>query len=216
MTRFQSILFDLDGTLIDSIELILASYRHTLERHGRPAVPDSVFLEGVGTPLRVQLGQFARSADDLAALVATYREYNLSNHDTMIRPFPGIADLVRDIRARGYSLGIVTSKNREGTLRGLRLAGIAEHFDVLVCADDVQNPKPHPEPVELAVRSLRASPEATLFVGDSIHDLHSGREASVRTGAVLWGPFRRGDLEPASPDYWFERPEEMRKLLLEM
>jgi pyrophosphatase PpaX len=214
MTTFQSILFDLDGTLIDSIELILASYRHTLEQHGRPQVPDAVWLEGVGTPLRVQLGRFAESAEDLVALVATYREYNLSNHDRMIRPFPGIAELVRDIRARGYSLGVVTSKNREGTLRGLRLAGIADYFDVLVCADDVQNPKPHPEPVAMAVRALRASPSATLFLGDSIHDLHSGRGASVQTGAVLWGPFSRPELEPAAPDFWFEQPDELRKLLL--
>ncbi len=215
MQAFRTILFDLDGTLIDSIELILASYRHTLAVHGRPPVPDSDWLAGVGTPLRVQLLQAAESPEDLATLVATYREYNLANHDQMIRPFPGVTDLVWGLRRAGYRTGVVTSKNREGTLRGLRLVGLEEAIELLVCADDVINPKPHPEPVERAVVGLGGVLESTLFIGDSIHDLHSGRAAGVRTGAVLWGPFGRPELEPAAPDYWFERPDQLRKLLLD-
>jgi pyrophosphatase PpaX len=86
-------------------------------------------------------------------------------------------------------------------------------MDVLVCADDVVNPKPHPEPVEKAVRLLGADPTSTVYAGDSIHDLHSGRGAGVWTAAVLWGPFSRRQLEPAEPDFWIERPEELLSLL---
>jgi pyrophosphatase PpaX len=214
MHPIRTVLFDLDGTLIDSIELILASYRHTLAAHGLPPVPDSEWMRGVGTPLRVQLGPWARSPNDLQALVATYREFNLANHDRMTTAFPGVVDLVRTIRAAGFRTAVVTSKTREGTRRGLNLIGLEDAIDVLVCADDVENPKPHPEPVSRAVTGLRADPAATIFVGDSIHDLLSGRAAGVLTGAVLWGPFRREDLEPAAPDYWLEGPEELRKLLL--
>ncbi len=213
MPAIRTVLFDLDGTLIDSIELILASYRHTLATLGRPPVPDTEWMRGVGTPLRVQLGQWAESPEDLQTLVATYREYNLANHDQMIRPFPGIAELVGQIRAAGLRTGVVTSKNREGTRRGLQLFGLEEAMDVLVCADDVTRPKPHPEPVKQAVRLLDADPATTIFVGDSIHDLHSGRGAGVLTGAVLWGPFRREDLEPAAPDFWLETPGDLGRLL---
>jgi len=215
MRIIRTVLFDLDGTLIDSIELILASYRHTLAAHGRPPVPDSEWMRGVGTPLRVQLEPWARSAEDLQTLVATYRDFNLANHDRMITAFPGVVDLVRTVRAAGLRTAVVTSKNREGTRRGLSLVSLEEEIEILVCADDVENPKPHPEPVNRAVTLLEADPASTIFVGDSIHDLHSGRSAGVLTGAVLWGPFRREELEPAGPDYWLEGPDVLRKLLLD-
>lgn len=215
MPAIRTVLFDLDGTLIDSTELILASYHHTLATHGRPAVPDDVWMKGVGTPLRVQLAPWADSPEELQALVETYRDYNLANHDQRIRPFAGIAELVRAVRAAGIRTGVVTSKNREGTRRGLRLFGLEEYMEILVCADDVERPKPHPEPVHKAVAALAADPASTLFVGDSIHDLNSGRAAGVLTGAVLWGPFRREELEPAAPDYWLTEPGELKRLVLQ-
>lgn len=214
MSRFRAILFDLDGTLIDSIGLILSSYHHTLETHGFPPVSDAEWLAGVGTPLRVQLSRWASSPEQMDRLVETYRNHNLANHDAMVRPYPGIVPLVSRIRAAGYRTGIVTSKNQEGTRRGLRLAGLEEQMEVLVCADSVTNPKPHPEPVLLGMQLLGSTPEDTLFVGDSIHDLNSGRAAGARTGAVLWGPFDRSDLASGQPDYWLEQPEDLERLLL--
>ena len=214
MTTINTVLFDLDGTLIDSIELILSSYRHTMAEHGFPDVPDEEWLRGVGTPLRAQLGPWARDEAHLEALVETYRDYNLSRHDSMIRPFPRVTEIVRAIRARGIRTGVVTSKTRDGTRRGLRLVDLEDAIEIMVCADDVTNAKPHPEPVHRAVAELGADPASTLFVGDSIHDMHSGREAGVLTGAVLWGPFAREALEPAAPDYWLETPEHLGRLVL--
>jgi len=210
MREIGTVLFDLDGTLIDSIELILASYRHTMRTHGYGEVPDAEWMRGVGTPLRVQLSRWARTPDEMDALVATYRDYNLSNHDRMITIYPGVHEMVSAIRSRGLRTGVVTSKNREGTARGLALVGLEGEIDVMVCADDVINPKPHPEPVERALSALSADPATTIFVGDSIHDLHSGRAAGVLTGAVLWGPFTREDLAPAEPDFWFTSPAELK------
>jgi pyrophosphatase PpaX len=189
MLEIRTVLFDLDGTLIDSIELILASYRHTMAAHGYPEVPDSEWLRGVGTPLRTQLGQWATTQEQLEALVATYRSYNLAHHDRMVRAFPQVPVIVEGLRARQIRTGLVTSKNREGARRGLTLAGLMDHIEIMVCADDVIRAKPDPEPVIRAVELLGADPGSTLFVGDSIHDLTSGRAAGVLTGAVLWGPF---------------------------
>jgi pyrophosphatase PpaX len=213
MPRFPTVLFDLDGTLIDSVRLILDSYHHTLAAHGLPARDDQHWLRGVGTPLRVQFRDYAHDPDLLEALVATYREYNLANHDRMVTRYEGVVEMLEGIRATGARLGVVTSKNREGTLRGLRLVGLAGYFEVLVCADDVTRPKPDREPVDKAIAHLEGTPIGTLFVGDSIHDLHAGRAAGVSTGAVLWGPFGRADLAPAAPDFWFERPGDLLPLL---
>lgn len=206
-------LFDLDGTLIDSVRLILDSYHHTMRSHGLPPRTDEDWLRGLGTPLTVQFADWRDDPDALQALIATYREYNLEHHDRMVTVYPGVVDAVAAIRAAGVRTGLVTSKNRNGALRGLGLAGLEPMMDVLVCADDVTNPKPHPEPVEKAVRLLGGDSRGTIYVGDSIHDMQSGRAAGVLTAAALWGPFGRDHLDEAAPDFWLESPADLRGLL---
>ncbi len=213
MSGLRTLLFDLDGTLIDSVRLILDSYHYTLAAHGLPARTDDEWLQGVGTPLRAQFADWKDDPERLEALIATYREYNLANHDRMVTIYPGVLEAMRQVKARGATTGLVTSKNQQGAVRGLRLVGLNELIDVMVCADDVENPKPHPEPVERAVHLLGADPAATVYIGDSIHDMRSGRAAGVRTAAVLWGPFGREHLAHADPDFWLQRPEEIVDLM---
>jgi pyrophosphatase PpaX len=213
MNSVQTVLFDLDGTLIDSVRLILDSYHHTLAAHGLPPRTDEHWLSGVGTPLTVQLADWGHDPATLNALIATYREYNLANHDRMVTVYPGVAAAVEAIRAAGLRTGLVTSKNRQGAIRGLTLVKLERMMDVLVCADEVTNPKPHPEPVEKAMALLGADPRTTVYVGDSIHDMVSGRAAGVRTAAALWGPFGRSHLEDATPDYWLETPADLLALI---
>jgi pyrophosphatase PpaX len=213
MPRLQTVLFDLDGTLIDSIRLILDSYHHTLRQHNLPPRTDEDWLRGVGTPLAVQFSDWHKSPEILEAMIATYREYNVKHHDSMVTVYPGVVEAVREIKARGLQTGLVTSKNRAGALRGLRLVGLEALMDVLVCADEVTNPKPHPEPVEKAVTLLGSDRAGTVYVGDSIHDMHAGRAAGVKTAAAMWGPFGRNHLESARPDYWLETPQDLVRLM---
>jgi pyrophosphatase PpaX len=212
MPTLRTFLFDLDGTIIDSIRLILDSYHHTLAAHGYPPRSDDEWLRGIGTPLRAQFAEWADDPDHLAALIATYREFNLAHHDAMVTPYDGVLDEIRAIRAAGHRTGLVTSKNRQGALRGLGLCDAEALMDVLVCADEVENPKPHAEPVLRALDLLGADAASAVFIGDSVHDMHSGRAAGVRTAAVLWGPFSRADLGPTAPDFWLERPADLRRL----
>ena len=213
MPTLRTVLFDLDGTLIDSLRLILDSYHHTLAQHGLPARTDEDWLKGVGTPLTAQLSEWRDKLGTVEAMIATYREYNLKHHDRMVTVYPGVVDVVRELKQDGIATGLVTSKNRSGALRGLALAQLESLMDVLVCADEVINPKPHPEPVEKAVSLLGADPATTVYVGDSVHDMYSGRAAGVRTAAALWGPFGRADLEPSKPDYWLETPRDLVQLV---
>jgi pyrophosphatase PpaX len=213
MPTLRTVLFDLDGTLIDSIRLILDSYHHTLTQHQLPPRSDDDWLKGIGTPLHVQFAEWREYPDQLQAMIATYREYNLKHHDRMVTVYPGVLEAVRELKASGLATGLVTSKNRQGALRGLRLAGLEALMDVLVCADEVTNPKPHPEPVQKAVALLGADPAGTVYVGDSVHDMNSGRAAGVKTAAALWGPFGRSHLEGARPDYWLETPGDLVPLL---
>ncbi|HVH67530.1 MAG TPA: HAD-IA family hydrolase [Gemmatimonadales bacterium] len=208
----STFLFDLDGTLIDSIELILRSYRHTLRTHRGEEPPDHVWMDGLGTPLWVQFRHFTDDPVEIDAMVATYRAYNLAHHDELVRPYDGVVDAVRALRRPGRTLGLVTSKMRSGALRGLRRAGLEDAFDVVVGADEVTHPKPHPEPVLTALVRLEAAPGAAVFIGDSRHDLECGRAAGVRTAAALWGPFDRAHLADLEPDYWLERPQDLSLL----
>jgi len=208
----STFLFDLDGTLIDSVDLILRSYRHTMRRHRGHEPSDDVWMQGLGTPLWVQFRQFSDDPAEIEAMVATYREYNLAHHDEMVRPYQGVVEAVRSLHRGANVLGLVTSKMRSGAVRGLRIAGLEDAFDVIVGSDEVTHPKPHPEPVLIALERLGAPPESAVFIGDSRHDLECGRAAGVKTAAVLWGPFDRAHLADLEPDYWLERPADLSLL----
>lgn len=213
MAKLTTVLFDLDGTLIDSVRLILDSYHHTLASHGLEARHDDYWLAGLGTPLRVQFKPWADDPVQMEAMIATYREYNLTHHDGMVTAYPGVPEMVGAIRRAGLRTGLVTSKNKPGAERGLRLVGLEREMELIIGADDVVNPKPHPEPIEEALRRLGRPAAEAIYVGDSVHDMESGRAAGVRTAAVLWGPFRREDLERTAPDHWLTEPKDLLTLL---
>jgi pyrophosphatase PpaX len=211
--RFTTFLFDLDGTLIDSIDLILQCYRYMVKKHLGEVPPDSVWLAGIGTPLRSQLAELTQDREDIEAMAATYRDYHHQHHDELLNEYPGALEAVRALKERGVKLGVVTSKMPWSTQRGLELCGFDGMFDAFVTAKDVERHKPEPEPVLRALELLQSSPEETIFVGDSPHDMAAGRAAGVKTAAVLWGPFDREALEPYEPDYWLEEPSDLSKLL---
>jgi pyrophosphatase PpaX len=214
MPRYTAVLFDLDGTLIDSIGLIVESFHHTFEAFGLAPQSDATWLQGIGTPLRGVLAPWARDEAMLDAMLAAYRAHNVHHHDARVRAYPGVGAVVRGLLAAGIRLAVVTSKNRPGTLRGLRAAGLEGAIEALVCAEDVTHAKPHREPVDRALALLGADRGATLFVGDSLHDMHAGRAAEVPTGAALWGPFDRAHLEASAPSHWLATPEDVLPLAL--
>jgi pyrophosphatase PpaX len=212
--RFPAVLFDLDGTLIDSERLILASYRHAMGKHLGHVPPEEEWKATIGQPLVVQMKMFAEREDQVDDLIGTYVDHNLSHHDEFVRPFPGLRSVVEAVRDSGRILGIVTSKKRRATHMGLARCDLpADWFEAIVTADDVERYKPEPEPVLEALRQLGVPAGDALFVGDSTHDMKSGRAAGVATAAALWGPYSRAQLEPTGPDYWLAEPGELLEVL---
>ena len=209
MARYDTVLFDLDGTLIDSIRLILDSFHHTFAAFGRAPRTDAEWLAGIGTPLTIAFQPWARDAAEIDAMILAYREHNLHHHDAVVRAYPGVVAVVTTLAERGMRLGIVTSKNRHSTHRGLVAAGLDAILTRRVCSEDVTRHKPDREPVDRGVALCSADPGRTLFVGDSVHDMHAGKAAGVDTAAALWGPFTRADLAPAEPRHWLDSPEHL-------
>lgn len=208
-TLKPTILFDLDGTLIDSIELILSSMRYSFARLDRECPSDEEWSAGIGIPLFTMFRRYARSDDEHAAFIRAYREHQLEHHDRLVRCYDGVVDVVRTLRERGHLLGIVTSKSEYLALRGLTNVGLATYMDTIVGCDASSRHKPDPEPVEIALHRLDTAPGDALFVGDSVHDLLAGKAAGVETAAALWGAFRREDMEPGEPTRWLENIYEL-------
>jgi pyrophosphatase PpaX len=202
--RRPVILFDLDGTLIDSIELILNSARYAFEKLDREPPPDSEWLAGVGIPLFTMFGRYGRDKEDVGALIAAYREYQIANHDRLTRCYDNVVDTVKSLKARGHDIGIVTSKSEALALRGLAHVGLARFMDTFVRSDGSTRHKPHPQHVQIALTRLGCAPGDAIFDGDSVHDILAGNAAGVPTVAATWGAFNRSDLESVSPSYFLD------------
>lgn len=202
LSQLPTLLFDLDGTLVDSAELILESWRHTMRIHFGDAPEDAVWLASVGQPLRAQFRTFASTDDQVHALVETYLEHNHREHARLIRPFPRVRETLEALAAEGRRLAIVTSKAARGTALSLEACGLdPAWFEVIVTADEPVPHKPDPAPVRLALERMTETPERAAFVGDSVWDLRAGRGAGVTTVAALWGPFDETLLAAETPDH---------------
>ncbi len=183
--RFSVVLFDLDGTLIDSTPMILASFQHATKTVLGEAVPDSEIFAIVGGPtLEAQMRSF--SPEHVDELVEVYRAHNTPLHDEL-ELCVGMADVLATLKGEGRKLGIVTSKRRRTAQLALDRLAIEQYFDTIVTSDDTATHKPSPEPVLLALERLGAAPGEAVYVGDSPYDVGSARAAGVFSIAVSWG-----------------------------
>ena len=197
-----AILFDLDGTLIDTIELIVSSARHAFEGWPRRAPTDAEWIRGIGTPLVHQLSAFAESAEEVALLLERYRRYQHEHHDRLTRCYDDVPGVVAGLAERGHALAVVTSKASAIAHQSLRFVGLDHFFPIVVGYDDTPRHKPDPEPVTTALSRIGVSPDRAVFVGDSPHDIQAGNAAGVTTVAALWGPFDRETLARSHPNHF--------------
>lgn len=206
--RFPVVLFDLDGTLVDSGAMILASFRHATRTVLAREIPDEALLAHVGGST---LAEQMRAIDPARVddLVASYREHNEPLHDEL-QPCAGIVDVVERLRAEGRRLGVVTAKRQATVALAFRVLPLAHLFDAVVASDDVARGKPYPDGILRALELLDARPEEAAYVGDSPFDVEAAKRAGVHAVAVGWGGIHpRERLETARPDVFVERPEEL-------
>lgn len=198
----DTILFDLDGTIVNTNELIIASFLHVMEKH-HPEVspyPREKIIPFMGLTLEQQLREFT-GVEDVALYVKDYRAYNTEHHDALVQEIPHVNEVLTRLKEEGIKLGVVTTKMRPSTYRVLELFGIMKFMDILVTLDDVEHPKPHPEPVLTALSRLGSEPARTLMVGDSPADLQSARAAGVQSAGVAWSLKGAEKLKTYEPDY---------------
>lgn len=206
----RNILFDLDGTLVDTTELILTSYKESVSRLVESPPSDEEILKGFGTPLTSQLHRlFPTLRDRMDEIMVLWRDAQERLHDKLIKPFPGTANVLRELKRRGHPMGIVTSKERVQAERDMDLYGLVGLVDIVVCWDDTEKHKPDPEPIRVGMELLKARPAETLYVGDSLHDMVAGRAAGARVAAAMWGPFAKEPLRAFKPDYMLDSIDQL-------
>jgi pyrophosphatase PpaX len=210
-SNITTILFDLDGTLIDTNELIISTYLHTLGKYYPNKYQREDVLPFLGPTLHETFGSM--DAERVEEMVADYRKYNLENHDLMVKEFEGVFETVEALKDKGYKLAIVTTKREDVSLKGLRLTKLDRFFDVIVAYDHVKKVKPDPEPIMLALEKLGSTPEETLMVGDNFHDILAGKNAGTKTVGVAWSIKGRDYIAKYEPDYILEKMADILPLL---
>lgn len=198
----RAILYDNDGTLVDTHDLILSSMRHTTRLMLGRTLPDEQLMAGVGTPLASQMVEFADGDEALAnEMLRVYRTHNHAHHDAEVRTFPDVLDGLRTLREAGLAQGVVTAKMHPLAQRGLEIVGAWRYLDCLVGADDCPKSKPDPDPIVLGAEMLGLSPRECVYVGDSPYDIQAGNAAGCTTVAALWGMFPEQALVAEQPDF---------------
>ncbi len=201
MNPIKTILFDLDGTLLNTNKLILESFKYSFRKRPDLVMPDELmFYSFFGRPLKEAYEIMTPGKS--SSMIALFREYNLSHHDEMVTLFPGVAETIPQLAEQGYQLAIVTSKMKKTVLRGLNLFDLEKYFSAIVAEEDTINHKPLPEPVFKALDLLDCKADRALMIGDSVSDIASARNARVASVLVAWSNLPEDQLIKARPDFY--------------
>ncbi|MHB8919121.1 MAG: HAD family hydrolase [Desulfocucumaceae bacterium] len=183
--KTSTVLFDLDGTLTDSLPLIRHTYFSVFTELDIPWGNDDV-MRWIGRPLKDIAEHFA-GQERAEFFVERYQHHYHRDHDHYMGVFPGTMEMLKHLKETGIGTGVVTSKGRPGTMRTVEFTGIGEYLDAIVTAHDVERHKPLPDPVFKALDMMGARAAEAFFIGDSHFDLEAGKSAGVRVLGVSWG-----------------------------
>lgn len=209
--EINTLLFDLDGTLINTNPLIIESFQHTIKKHTGKDYTEEQVLPFIGPPLIESMQTIDPSQAE--EMMATYIEHNMSNHEGYVYPYPTVVETIKTLHEKGYKLAIVTTKITENARLGLKITGLAPYFDVVIGLTEVENAKPHPEPIFKALEALGETTTNALMIGDNYHDIESGQNAGTKTAGVAWSIKGRETLEALKPDYMLEELADLLNIL---
>ena len=193
----HTIIFDLDGTLIDTMDLIVASWQHCTEVHCGAPIPREAVLPTIGLPLIPALEAYAPGKGEL--LYATYQEHNNLWHDRLARLVPGTREMLACLHDRGAALALVSSKRHSILEMGLNLHALGPYFGAVIGLEDTVRHKPFPDPLLCALERLGRAPDPAhvAYVGDAAGDMAAALAAGVRPIGVPWGATAAAELQAA-------------------
>ena len=214
MSTISTILFDYDGTIMNTNDVVIQSWQHTFRTVEGKERPVETIVRTFGEPLYTTMARVLPQVT-VDEGVEIYRSFLREHYTDMIYPFPGMVDLVRRLKESGYRTGLVTSRVGDTTVQGLEQFGLHPHLDCLVTHEDTNKHKPDPEPVFIALRKLSSTPAESILLGDSMFDILCARNAGVRSVLVGWQiAVSQEEIQgPDGPDFFIERPDDLFSIL---
>ena len=212
--QIKAILFDFDGTLANTVDLIIATFEHTCRTMLGTVPPRAAIVNTFGLPLGDAMLALSGRTEHVEQMRDVYREYNNKHHDEMIKPIAGVQETLAALKEQGLKIAVVTSKKQPMVLRGISCLQLEQYIDAVIALEDTQQSKPHAEPMLAACAKLGVAPQECLCVGDSPFDLQSGRNAGARTVAVRYTAFAwEKIMGEGRPDYVIAQPQELLELV---
>ena len=203
----KAILFDLDGTIVNTNNLIVKSFEYMFGEYLKMDVSREQIYENFGVPLRQIFEK--HNIENIDDAVKEYIRYNLSIHDEFIENYDHVEAGLKVLKEKGFKLAIVTSKLRDTAIRGLNCFDLEKYFDVIITPEDSTHHKPHEEPVLVACEKLKVQPTEAIMVGDSHNDILSGKNAGALTCAVKYTDLNYDLLIESNPDFSIDTIEEL-------
>lgn len=208
--KFDTILFDLDGTLVNTYELIIRSFLHTFEKYAPNRFTREDCIPFIGPTLKESFDSvLPEKADEM---IDYYREFNIKFHDDWVEEFEGVHETVKKLYENGYKLAVVTTKQKETAYQGLKATNLHTYFSVIIGSDEVEKHKPDPEPLYMALERLDSHPDQSIMVGDSYHDILGAKNAGVTSVGVSWTIKGKDFLKQYEPDFLIDHMTELLKI----
>lgn len=211
MSNFEGIIFDIDGTLTSTNELIFATFRHVIEKHLNKEVTDQEIIALFGPTEDVIMKEWLNESYQEGR--KDYYQFYETQHHLMADVYPGIIEALKFIKSKNIPLSIYTGKGRDSSIITLKKIGVLDLFDMIVTGDDVADHKPSPEGINQFVEKFNLNREKVLMIGDAPADILAARSAGVKIASVVWDAYAREQVLEMKSDYVFETVEELMKFL---
>jgi HAD superfamily hydrolase (TIGR01509 family) len=211
MNQFKGIIFDIDGTLTSTNELIFASFNFITKKYLGRTYTNEEILKWFGPTEDVILKEFC--GDNYEKAREEYYKFYSDNH-YMADIYPGVKEILEELKSRGVLLSIYTGKGREATSITLKKLGIYGYFDLIITGDEVKEHKPSPEGIEIFLKKFNLNKNDVIMIGDSPSDIKAARAAGVKVASVLWDSLARHHVLKMNSDYVFHTVAELKKFLL--
>ena len=203
----KALLFDFDGTLLNTNDLILDTFMAVLGERFPGKFRREDCLRFIGPSLKETFDELTPGETD--EMIAKYQAFNMEHHDELAKGYDGVVETLEELKAMGIRMAIVSTKKRFSLERGMKLLGVTHLFETYIGFDDVEHEKPHPEPVLLALSQLGVDKEDALMIGDNYHDILAGQNAGVKTAAVSWSIKGEDYLQTFNPDYMLKHMQDL-------
>lgn len=212
MKKYNTVLFDLDGTLLDTNKLIIDSFDYAFKNIYNEVPEMSTLTSFFGMTLKEAFRRLAKDEKDVDILISSFREFNLSRHDEAVKLFPGVENTIIKLKENNFKIGIVTSKLNTTAKRGLNIFDLEKYIDVFIGADDTHIHKPDPFPVMECLRRIGSKGETSFMVGDSPHDITAGKLSGCKTAFVNYSMVNL-DRDHLKCDYRLDNISDLTKIL---